>query len=153
MLDRFERFVSTMSEIHRYFHKIMSEEMHKYELKGSYAIYLVMLYRHVRLTVTQLGELCERNKADVSRAVADFEKRGLAFRLSNEHSGNYRAQIGLTEKGLRAAETLSERAKSVVNLAGSGLADKERDMFYHALETISRNMRNICEEQSNATKN
>ena len=143
MLDRFEKFFGTVSEVHRYLHRIMSDEMRKHDIKGPYAVYFIALYHHGRLTVTELGEICERNKADVSRAVAALEAKGLAARHGNPNSGTYRAKISLTEKGLKAAKEMCERARSVVRLAGSGLNDETRAIFYSAFETIATNMKKI----------
>lgn len=148
MLDRLEKFLSTVSEIHRYVHRIMTDEMQKYDLKGSYAVYFVTLYHHGKLTATELGEKCDRNKADVSRVVAALEDRGLAFRHSNIHSGTYRAHISLTEKGYEIAEMMCERVRTVVMLAGRGLTDESRSAFYNAFEIIAGNMKKISEGET-----
>ena len=61
MIDRFERFVSVISSISRNLHRIMSEEMEKYGLKGPYAVYLVALSRNEDgITAARLSEICEK---------------------------------------------------------------------------------------------
>ena len=147
MLDRFERFFGTLSEVHRYLHRIMTDEMQKYDLKGAYAVYFVALYQYGRLTATELGAKCERNKADVSRAISALEDRGLVFRHNNLNSGVYRAQISLTTDGFRIAEIMCERARAVVEMAGQGLADESRTVFYAVFDTIANNMKKISEGQ------
>ena len=75
MVSRFERFSFVISEIYRHLHKIMADEMEKYGLKGAYAIYLSAMYRHPDgITATELGEICSRNKADVSRAMSSMQR-------------------------------------------------------------------------------
>ncbi|MBQ4322779.1 MAG: hypothetical protein IJC19_02430, partial [Clostridia bacterium] len=69
MINRFERFVSVISLISRHLHRIMSEEMDRYGLKGPYAVYLLAIYRNNnQITAARLSEICEKNKAAVSRA-------------------------------------------------------------------------------------
>ena len=46
MIDRFERFSFAISEVSRCWHKLAAEEMEKYGLKGSHAVYLTTLYRY-----------------------------------------------------------------------------------------------------------
>lgn len=145
MLDRFERFIGTVSEVHRYLHRIMTDEMQRYDLKGAYAVYFVALHQYGKLTATELGSKCERNKADVSRAISVLEERGLVFRHNKLHSGVYRAQISLTTEGFRIAEIMCDRAKAVVEMAGQGLADESRAIFYAAFDTIANNMKIISE--------
>ena len=80
MLSRFERFSVSISELYRHIHKISADEMAKYGLKGPYAIYLLTMHRYSDgITATQLCELCDRNKAEVSRAVTAMEVMGLVY--------------------------------------------------------------------------
>ena len=148
MLDRFEKFLGTLSEVYRYLHRLTTDEMKKYDLKGPYAVYFITLYRYGKLTATQLGSKCERNKADVSRAIADLEERGFTFRHINIHSGAYRAQISLTEKGYKVAEMMCERVEAVMKFAGKDLTDESRRVFYEAFESIAYNMKSISGGES-----
>lgn len=44
MVDRFSRFSFTLSEISRYWHKLTTEEMEKYDLKGPHSVYLTAMH-------------------------------------------------------------------------------------------------------------
>lgn len=146
MKSRFERFSYAVSEVSRYWHKIASDEMEKYGLRGSHAIYLVVMSRYDEgITATNLSEICGRDKADVSRAVAMMEKKGLAVKEGVNQS-LYRARLKLTEEGKVAAEQVKARADVVVNLAGSGVSDEEREIFYTAFEKILDQLRLISED-------
>ena len=123
MVDRFERFTYAIVEINRYWHKIAADEMSKYGLKGPFAHYLITLYRYPDgVTSVQLGELCDKNKADVSRALAILEEKGLAVRETQNNS-YYRAKIKLTAKGRAAAEQVQQIAEKAVGIGGKGLTD------------------------------
>ena len=143
MVDRFERFTYAIVEINRYWHKIAADEMSKYGLKGPFAHYLITLYRYPDgVTSVQLGELCDKNKADVSRALAILEEKGLAVRETQNNS-YYRAKIKLTAKGRAAAEQVQQIAESAVGKGGKGLTDEQRQIFYEALERIAANLRQV----------
>ena len=143
MVDRFERFTYAIVEINRYWHKIAADEMSKYGLKGPFAHYLITLYRYPDgVTSVQLGELCDKNKADVSRALAILEEKGLAVRESQNNS-YYRAKIKLTAEGRAAAEQVQQIAERAVGIGGKGLTDEQRQIFYEALERIAANLRQV----------
>lgn len=146
MIGRFEKFTFAISELSRYWHKIASDEMAAYGLKGPYAVYLVTMQRHPDgITAARLCELCEKNKADVSRAMADLEDKGMICRKTD--GGNlYRALLVLTDKGKEAATHIKALAEKAVEIGGKGLTDEQRETFYHALEVISSNLKEVSRE-------
>ena len=146
MLDRFEHFSGYISAIYRSIQKLQREEMVKYGCKGAYAQYLMIMHRHTEgITASELGEICDRDKAAVSRIVAEMEQKGLVERRThNNHL--YRASLMLTEEGKKAAEFVSERAKIAVEQAGRGMDEPQRTAFYTALHLISSNLQTICKE-------
>ena len=146
MLNRFARFSFSIAEIDRCWHKLAAAEMAKYGLNSPHAVYLHMLSQYGEgITAAKLGELCAKNKADVSRMVSILEKKGL---VRKETTGNnfYRARILLTEEGKQAALHVQERAAVAVELAGAGLSDETREVFYSALEQITANLQTLSRE-------
>lgn len=141
MQNRFERFTHAIFEISRYWHKITAAELEDYGLKGTYAIYLTVLRRFPDgLTAAKLCELCGRDKADVSRAMADFEQKGLISRESG-----YRSLVRLTEAGLQAAEFVKARSALAVQLASEGVSEEARNTMYEALGKIAANLQIIAQ--------
>ena len=147
MLNRFAKFSFSISEIGRCWHKLAVEEMTKYGLNSPHAVYLNTMYdaNPEGITAAQLGELCGKNKADVSRMIAILVKKGLVQKVA---VGNnmYRAKLILTEEGRRAAEHVRKRAALAVELAGSGLSNEERETFYRALDLITENLQKLSKE-------
>lgn len=146
MLSRFEHFSSLVSGAYRSIQKLERDEMIKYGYKGAFAQYLItMLHYPDGLTAARLCEVCDRDKAAVSRVVTEMEGKGLVRR---EGTGDraYRAALYLTEEGERAAHFVCERAKVAVLKAGEGLSDEDRQMFYAALTLIATNLQAICKE-------
>ena len=146
MLDRFEKFSLAIAEINRCWHKIAAGELSKYDLKASHVTYLLTLARYPEgLTAPKLAELCDRDKADVSRMLSILEARGLVTK--DGIGGNrYRGCLRLTPEGQTVAEALSRQAELAVEQAGEGLTERERIIFYTALDTITKNLRRICQE-------
>lgn len=146
MVHRYERFSSSVSGINRCIQKIEGDVMEKFGLRGSYAQYLAVLRRYEQgLTVSQLSDMCMKDKAAVSRAVAEMESKDLIYRQA-EGDNLYRAAIQLTDNGKKIAEYVAERATSAVEVAGRGLTESEREAFYKALDLISSNLRDICKK-------
>lgn len=142
MVERFEKFSLAISEISRCWHKIATEEMENYGLKGIHSIYLTTMLRFPEgITAAKLGELCGRDKAEVSRTVAAMEKMGLIQKAGSA----YRTRLLLTEKGLQAGEFVRSRAAVAVEIAGGDLSDEQRAVLYYALESIANNLQAISE--------
>lgn len=146
MVNRFERFLYDISQIYYGWHRIADAEMGKLGLKGAYAVYMTQLSHYPQgITAAQLAEKCSRNKADVSRAVAAFEQAGLVTRQESSPRG-YRARICLTPKGEAVAETVCQSAMRAVSMAGAGLSEEERAVFYRALDLIAANLTELANQ-------
>jgi len=146
MVERFEKFSFEIFEATRYWHKLASEEMAKYGLKGPHSTYLMTLYKYKDgITAPRICELCGKDKADVSRMMSIMEEKGLVVKESNGKN-MYRGLFKLTDKGVDAAQRVSKRVELAVDLAGKGLSEQERETFYKSLEIISSNLRKLCEE-------
>lgn len=143
MLDRFDRFTSAISSIHRFVQKIERHEMEKYGLKGAAAQYLLAMARYPQgITAAALCDVCDRDKAAVSRILADMEEKGLILRTGPGDT-QYRALLTLTDKGREAARFVDQKAATAVALAGRDLDDTERKIFYNALEKIANSLKTL----------
>ena len=145
MLHRFEQFCASVSGLYRCIQQIERDEMEKYGLKGAHAQYLVALHgRTDGMTAAQLAFACDRDKAAVSRSVAEMEAKGL---LRREAAGDsaYRARLRLTEAGRAAARYVCEKAQAAVEIAGRGISDEERAVLYAALAKIAANLQKLSE--------
>ena len=149
MLRRFEQFCNSTFSIYRSILKIERIEMEKFGLKGPHAQCLLAMARYPDgITGSQLCTLCDKDKAAISRTVAELEEAGMLIRECNGKN-RYRALLKLTEMGYEAAAGVAERAKYAVEQAGSGLTDEQRAVFYYAMGLIAENLQNICDEGLN----
>ena len=146
MIDRFEQFVSYISAIHRDIQRIEREEMEKLGLKGAYAQYLVAMHRYPEgITAADLCEVCDKDKAAVSRAVTEMEKHGLLSKLCG-YENQYRALLRLTEKGRHAAEYVCRKAVCAVQIAATEVDDEARAVMYRSLRSVASRVQLITKE-------
>ena len=145
MVTRFEQFTSSVASIHRSIQKIERVEMAKYGLKGPHAQVLLAMSRFPEgVTSGELVKLCDKDKAAISRTVAELEREGMVDRMGK--NGNfYRAALLLTDRGREAAEHVAIRAKQAVETASNGLSDGNRRVLYAAMELIASHLQNICD--------
>lgn len=142
MIDRFQSFVTGITECYKYIQRIKSAEMTELGLKGTHVMCLFFLHRHPKgLTATQLCQLCAEDKAAISRNIATLQQRG--YIAAGEKK--YRAVLTLTPAGSQIAEQVDGLICQWVGVGGEGLTDRERAAFYRALEHIAGNLRKNIE--------
>ena len=146
MIDRYELLSSSISSMYHDIQKIERVEMAKFGLKGPHAQCILALSRFPEgMTVSQLCEICDKDKAAISRTVSELEDAGMILR-SPRNGTRYRAPLTLTEQGSAAAQAVSERAHLAVEHAGLGLDDSQRQIFYQVLTLIAGNLHTICKD-------
>lgn len=147
MITRFEQFSVIISGIYRYMQKLEREEMVKRGYKGAFAGYLATLKRFDKgLTCTELCEICDKDKAAVSRIIAEMEDKGLVEK-NGTGKGSYRAKVTITEKGKDIADFVSERAHLAVSrVSGELMNDEERAALYQTLDSIYKNLQKVSKE-------
>ncbi|MBQ3061324.1 MAG: MarR family transcriptional regulator [Lachnospiraceae bacterium] len=146
MLTRFEMFSSVISGINRYIQKIERDEMVKYGYKGAYAQYLVALCKcDEGMTMSKLCEVCDKDKAAVSRMVTELVQKDLVVKKTQDNK-TYKGRLFLTDKGREAAGFVMNKARKAVFEVGGELSDKEREILYKSLESISKNLKRVSNE-------
>lgn len=146
MENRYELLSSSISCMYHDIQKIERIEMAKYGLKGPHAQCLLVMNKHPEgITAARLCEACEKDKAAVSRILAELEEAGMVSR-ENRNGSRYRASLTLTEQGKRAAGNVVEKARLAVELAGTGFGEEEREVFYRVLGIIAGNLHKLCRD-------
>lgn len=146
MVNRYELFTSCISCMYHDIQKIERTEMAKFGLKGPHAHCLLVISRHTEgLTAAQLCEICEKDKAAISRILAELEQEGMVNR-EYRNGTRYRAMLTLTEKGHIAADAVAEKAHLAVELASGEMDASQREFFYNMLGSISNNLHSLCKQ-------
>ena len=146
MISKFERFTAAISHIDRCIQKIERVEMAKYGLKGPHAQCLLAMKKYAEgITAARLCEVCDKDKAAISRILSELAEAGMILR-ENRNGSRYRAMLRLTEQGKAAANAVMEKARLAVELAGKGFGEEEREIFYRVLSIISGNLHKLCRD-------
>lgn len=145
MTSRYEQFYLVIAGIYRTINRIERVEMEKHGYKGSYVHYLNAIAKHEGVTATQLEEICNIDKAAVSRSIGEMEEKGLIKREEGlEHiRKNYRAKIYLTERGKEMAQVVHEKASAAVRAVGSTMNESERKIVYDVLNRVFDELKTV----------
>lgn len=136
MTERFETFTMLMAKINRSIRRIKLREMAEHRLGSVHTSCLYYLSRDPGLTATDLCELCQEDKATISRALGWLENEG--YILSRDSGGKrYKSPIALSEMGMSVGREIEDKIDMVLDAVGSGLTDEERKEFYRCLSIIS----------------
>ena len=142
MKQRFETFVTAITQINRSIQRLKTSEMADFGLKGTHVMCLFQLQQHEEgLTSVQLAQFCDEDKAAISRTVSELRQRGLVD--VPEGSGRrYRVQITLTPQGREIAHKMDPKIIGAVDAAAQGYTPQEREIFYRVLLKIAENLQN-----------
>ena len=145
MQDRYETFTALIDNLKKNIRKIKAAEMQNYELKGSHISFIYYLYTsNSTMTSKELAEVCNEDKASVSRSIEYLEEQGYLVCEKQNHK-RYRAPIVLTQKGIDAAKVIVNKVEAVVARAGENISDENRAVMYRVLMTINDNLQRICD--------
>lgn len=146
MESRYALFSLSISSLYHDIQKIERVEMAKFGLKGPHAQCLLAMKHYPEgITAARLCEICEKDKAAISRTIAELEGSGMVVR--QERNGTrYRANLTLTEQGKTAAAAVCEKVRQAVEQAGRGLTEENRVILYQALTLIAGNLHAICKD-------
>ena len=141
-MDRFETFTVLISKISRNIRKLKSQEMAKYNLKTPHVSCLYYLYKNGNLTAKNLCDICDEDKASISRSIDFLEKNGL-LSYEQQEEKKYKSYLYLTEKGKDVAKDLVEKIDSILMVSSNGVDENEREVFYRSLVKICKNLEKL----------
>ncbi|MGN1259320.1 MAG: MarR family winged helix-turn-helix transcriptional regulator [Christensenellales bacterium] len=145
---RFREFTVLLSNIGRAINKIKNYEMSKFGLKGSQVNCIFYLYGNEDgMTATELCNLCEEDKAGVSRALKDLEEKGYVECKSDENKKKYNSNLKLTPKGEEVAEFISGKINDIINYDKNYISDEELKSFYNTFNKIYDNLKIISDKE------
>ena len=149
MEERFETFTALVTGISRAIRKIKNEEMVEFHLKGPHVSCLYYLYKGGALTAKELSELCEEDKANISRSIEFLEKNGyLVCRSKTEK--RYKSPLVLTEKGREAGAHIVRKIDAILESVSEGVPEDQREIMYRSLSVICDNLQKICDAYDEA---
>lgn len=143
MERRFETFTVLVGKLSRSIRRLKTEQMAQLNLKGPHVSCLYYLYSFGPMTAAQLCERCEEDKAAISRSLEYLERNGY---LQPQAGKKYKAKLLLTDMGRQAGEEVANRINRILDAAGAGLTEQEREIMYRAMEKISANLESVVRQ-------
>ncbi|MBQ9061944.1 MAG: hypothetical protein IJ121_03810 [Eubacterium sp.] len=145
MENRYMIFTNTIASLYQSVQKIRAMEMDHFDLKTGHVTCLLLLFQHPDgITHKQLTELCEMDKAAVSRYVTTLRERGFITEIGADK--RYNRKICLTDEGMRVAKETAGMVIRAVENGSADMSDAERSKFYERMQQISDNLQNYIEE-------
>ena len=147
MEERFQAFTVLITGISRSIHRIKTEEMSEFNLRSSHVSCLYYLYKKKSLTAREICDLCEEDKANISRAVKLLEEKGYVV-CDSEGKKRYQSPLRLTAEGEKIGKAIAEKIDRVLSVASFGLTEEERAVMYKGLAVVNNNLASLCESFS-----
>ena len=146
MVERFAQFCASIASIQRSILKIERVEMAKYGLKGPHASCLVTMARYPEgITAARLCDICEKDKAAISRTLSELENAGMVLRRDPDGK-RYRAVLQLSEKGREIANRVNDMVLLAVAKASEGYDKEKQQVFARVLSLVAGNLQDICRD-------
>ena len=144
MKQRFETFVTAISSINRSLQRLKNTEMADFGLKGTHVMCLYQLQKHEEgLNPSQLTQLCDADKAAVSRTISELKDQGLVC-IPEDSEKRYRKQLRLTDRGRQVADVMDGKIMDAVKVVSQGYSLEEREVFTRVLLRVSENLQAAC---------
>lgn len=151
MNKRYLEFNGTIANIYKSLLKIKDKEMKSMDMKAAHVDIMSYLKFHKNgLSATELSDLCQIDKGQISRAIKDLEQRGFVEITDNGGKRAYGSKIILTEDGQKHASMVNHKIDKIVHSASAKLTKEERIKFYEVLMEISNNLTIIATGEGKA---
>ena len=144
MQERFETFTVLIARLNRCIRKIKTEEMAGFNLKSPHVSCLYYLYKSDSLTSKELCDICEEDKANISRSIEYLEKNGYLVCKSKTEK-RYKSPLILTEKGRETGEYIVRKIDAILDSVSEGIPEEHRMIMYRSLSVICDNLQKICD--------
>jgi DNA-binding MarR family transcriptional regulator len=144
MQERFQTFTILIARLNRCIRKIKTEEMAELDLKSPHVSCLYYLYKAQSLTSKELCDMCEEDKANVSRSIEFLEQNGYIVARSRTEK-RYKSPLVLTEKGRVTGEHIVRKIDAILDSVSEGVPEEHRMIMYRSLSVICDNLQKLCD--------
>ncbi len=146
--DRLDQFMTLVVGASRSVTKLKNRYMTEYGLGSTHTMCIRRLYASPEgLTRTKLAEVCELDKAQVSRIIVELTENG--YVSEGPGSTNYKRRIRLSEEGRRIAEDINDKVLRINQFVSGKITKEEIATFYRVFGEICENLK-LAEECSDS---
>ena len=144
MEARFQTFTVLIAKLNRCIRKIKTEEMAEFNLKSPHVSCLYYLYKFESLTAKELCDICEEDKANISRSIEFLETNGYLIARTGKGK-RYKSPLILTEKGKETAAHIARKIDAILECVSKALSEEQRENMYAGLSIVCENLQKICD--------
>ena len=144
MDKRFNLFTVLINNLSRSIRRIKTEEMAEFNLKSSHVSCLYYLYKANSLTAKELCDICEEDKANISRSIEYLEENGY-ITCHSKTEKRYKSPLVLTEKGRAVGAKITAKIDRLLSSVGEGVSEEDRGIMYQSLAIICENLQKFCD--------
>ena len=138
--DRLDEFMTLVIGASRSITKLKSKYMANYGLGSTHTMCIRKLYMSKNgLTRTQISELCELDKAQVSRITGELVQKG--YVTEGPSRSNYKRRVMLTDDGKRIAAEINNIVLDINTYVSEKIAPEDIETFYSVFEEICENLK------------
>ena len=144
--DRFNRFCSLLCGATKSINKLKSKYMMHYGLTSAHT--MCIRYLDVSpegLNRMELAEMCDIDKAQISRTVNELCAKGYLTESENE-TNNYRKRLKLTPMGKDTADEINKAVSEIHAFVSEELSAEQLETFYSTFDMICLRLKQ-AEEQ------
>lgn len=145
--DRFNRFCSLLCGATKSINKLKSKYMTHYGLTSAHT--MCIRYLDVSpegLNRMELAEMCDIDKAQISRTVNELCAKGYLTESENE-TNNYRKRLKLTPMGKDTADEINQAVNEIHAFVSDDLSAEQLETFYSTFDVICARLKK-AEENS-----
>ena len=145
MQEHFEQFAALISGIHGNIKAAYTEEL---GLKEVHIFWLYLLKTHPEgMTASEIAEASRQSRSLVSREIQWLLEKEILHTEDNTGKRRYGWKLYLSPKGEELAARISQVAAGVQSEVSREIDEKELEIFYKTLRTLSDNFdKLICEK-------
>ena len=145
--DRFNKFCSLLGGATKSINKLKSKYMMHYGLTSAHT--MCIRYLDVSpegLNRMELAEMCDIDKAQISRTVNELCAKGYLTESENE-TNNYRKRLKLTPMGKDTADEINKAVNEIHAFVSDDLSAEQLETFYSTFDVICARLKK-AEENS-----
>ena len=139
--DRFDQFNHLTACATKSIQKLKVMGMLPFGLTGAHTLCLRHIYKFPEgVTRTKLVDLCDIDKAQVSRIINDLCAKGYVIETENDNI-NYRKRLKLTPLGKDTTEEINRKVLRVNEFVSADIPEDKLEIFYETLNMICENLK------------
>ena len=133
-----EYLTITAGKLRKFMQRQFNEDLRSYDLRSVHSMYLLCLLKYPDgLTLKELTELNNVDKANTTRVIASLEVKGYIFK-EFVTTGNCKYKILLTDSGIRAATAAEVCVKKNMDKFSAVITDEEKGIMVSVINKISK---------------